>query len=233
MIVANNATDAFEQILYSLKTIGIKTSPRNFSTLELINCHIEIKNPKDNIINSKIRKPNLNYLNGELDWYWSGKSDLPSIAKYSKFWNKLYSNPNEEYVNSAYGYRIMDNSYFTNKGSFNQLKWVINELKNDNNSRRTVINIKLPQNMEERKGINDIPCTIALQFFVRNKKLICITTMRSNDIIYGFMYDVVFFTQIQIYIAKALKLKIGSYFHNVGSMHIYERYFNLLKECDK
>lgn len=119
MIIAKNATDAFEQILNKLKTIGIKTSPRNFSTLELINCHMKIKNPNDNIINSRIRQPNLNYLNGELGLYWFGKSDLPSIAKYSKFLNKLYSNPNEQHINSSCGYRIMDNSYFTNKDLFN------------------------------------------------------------------------------------------------------------------
>jgi hypothetical protein len=47
--------------------------------------------------------------------------------------------------------------------------------------------------------------------------------MRSNDIWLGTPYDVTMFTQLQLSMARALKMFVGTYRHHVGSLHIYER----------
>lgn len=53
-----------------------------------------------------------------------------------------------------------------------------------------------------------------------------ITYMRSNDAWLGFPYDVFNFTMIQNYVAAALDVAIGRYFHMVGSMHVYEEHYD-------
>src|SRR5690606_23041711 len=55
-------------------------------------------------------------------------------------------------------------------------------------------------------------------------KLHMITSMRSNDFIFGFQYDVVMFTMLQETIANSLGIDVGNYIHNAGSMHVYKDY---------
>ena len=100
-------------------------------------------------------------------------------------------------------------------------------LKTDPASRRAVMNINVPnENMIETK---DEPCTIALTFYIRNNKLNCTGIMRSNDINFGLTYDITYFTQLQKYIARKLKIPTGSYTHFAVSMHFYDRDYDLIR----
>jgi thymidylate synthase len=53
--------------------------------------------------------------------------------------------------------------------------------------------------------------------------------MRSNDIAIGMLYDVFNFTMLQELLAVELDVELGTYTHMVGSLHIYEKSYNLLK----
>ena len=180
-------------------------------TGEIINAITVIEDPKDNLVTSPIRKLSHKYAIGELLWYLSGSNKLDAIANYSKAWNKL--SDDGETVNSAYGYRIFE------KFGFDQWEHVKGLLKADPNSRQAVIHIKEP-NPEKTK---DLPCTVALQYFIRDGKLYATTYMRSNDIWLGFPYDVFTFTCLQIKMAFELGVGIGSYTHISGSLHLYSR----------
>lgn len=180
-------------------------------TGEIINAVTVIDNPKDNLVTSPIRKLSHKYAIGELLWYLSGSNKLDAIANYSKAWNKL--SDDGETVNSAYGHRIFE------KFGFDQWEHVKGLLKADPNSRQAVIHIKEP-NPEKTK---DLPCTVALQYFIRDGKLYATTYMRSNDIWLGFPYDVFTFTCLQIKMAFELGVGIGSYTHIAGSLHLYSR----------
>ena len=68
----------------------------------------------------------------------------------------------------------------------------------------------------------EVPCTIGLQFLVRAGRLHVIASMRSNDAVKGFAHDVFAFTMIQELVARTLDMDVGSYVHDVGSLHLYE-----------
>ncbi|MNP18299.1 Thymidylate synthase [compost metagenome] len=51
--------------------------------------------------------------------------------------------------------------------------------------------------------------------------------MRSNDIYLGMPYDIFSFTMLQEMLALELNVELGSYTHMVGSLHIYEKHFNI------
>lgn len=76
----------------------------------------------------------------------------------------------------------------------------------------------------------DIPCTIALQFFVRDERLHMRTCMRSNDVWLGLPYDLVQFITLQSAVAGHLMLRMGTYTHSVGSMHVYEEHLAAARE---
>ena len=178
---------------------------------EVLNAVTVIEDPTYNIVKSDIRKMPIRYAVGELLWYLSGSNSLDDIKRYSKAWENLSDDGYT--VNSAYGYRIQS------KFGFNQWEHVVGLLKKDPNSRQAVIHIKDPSN----EPTKDLPCTVCLQYLIRDGKLHATTYMRSNDIWLGFPYDVFSFTCLQIIMAFELGVEIGEYTHIAGSLHLYRR----------
>ncbi|MGB1450526.1 MAG: thymidylate synthase, partial [Marinirhabdus sp.] len=71
------------------------------------------------------------------------------------------------------------------------------------------------------------------QFLIRENKLDLITTMRSNDMIWGLPNDIFLFTMIQEILASELKIESGNYYHQANSLHIYKRHFDLMNRILK
>ena len=188
------------------------------NTKELRNIKITLPDITKNIVS--IRNISPAYLFGEWLWYFSGDNSLEFISKFGPMWNQM--SDDGKTCNSAYGY-IMQKKF-----GFNQVEKVIELLSNDRDSRRAVINLNTPN--EKVIETNDEPCTIGLQFYVRHDALFCTCMMRSNDIWYGFPYDVAFFTELQKYIADGLGLEYGSYTHFVVSMHAYDRNWQAIQK---
>jgi thymidylate synthase len=184
--------------------------PEIDGTRELLNYRFFI-DPKDNII--KYRDISLSYILAEMIWYFSGKNDVQFISQFASIWSKLTDDGITN--NSAYGYILK------HKFDFDQIEKVIELLKTHRESRRAVININTPnRNVIQTK---DEPCTIALQFYIRNNSLNATGIMRSNDVWFGLPYDIIFFTELQKYIARRLNVHVGIYTHFAVSLHMYLR----------
>lgn len=218
-IFARSAEEAFHEVLSNLSLYGAESSPRGMKIKELLNVNITISNPRNRIVYCPERKFSLPYALGELTWYLCAKNDLESMKYYSKFMER--GTDDGVTLNSAYGYRIFGKHEAI---KFDQWDHVKKLLTKDKDSRQAVIHLHTPNN----KKTNDEVCTMSLQFLIRDGKLDLITTMRSNDIILGFTYDVFAFTVLQELMANELGVELGKYHHNVGSMHIYENKFELL-----
>ncbi len=219
IIKGKNANEAFVGILKEIKENGIETSPRGLKIKELINANVIIENPEDRIVSIKERKFSPAFAFGELCWYMQSKNDLETMSYYSAFMKSC--SDDGQTLNSAYGYRI--SGKHTSVG-FDQLERAYELLREDSFSRQAVIHVRTPSN----KFTKDEVCTMSLQFLIRNEKLDMITTMRSNDIVFGFTYDIFSFTMMQSLLAQRLGVKVGTYYHNAGSLHIYEKDFELL-----
>lgn len=211
-VIARDITTAWEQWYNKLAAQCKDDSSRDGAVCgEILNAVTVIEDPTHNILKSDIRNMPIRYAVGELLWYLSGSNSLDDIKMYSKAWENLSDDGYT--VNSAYGYRIQD------KFGFNQWEHVINLLKKDPNSRQAVIHIKDASN----EPTKDLPCTVCLQYLIRDGKLHATTYMRSNDIWLGFPYDVFSFTCLQIIMAFELGVGIGEYTHIAGSLHLYSR----------
>lgn len=188
---------------------------------ECLNAVTVIDDPTRNIITSTDRKMPMRYAVGELLWYLSGSNRLEDIAKFSKVWERMSDDGIT--VNSAYGHRIFE------EFGFDQFKYVEEALTANPFSRQAVIHIKdaVDYTVNPTK---DVPCTIALQYFIREGKLHATTYMRSNDLWTGFPYDVFCFTCFQILLAFKLGVDIGTYTHVAGSLHLYKRSLDEWKE---
>lgn len=208
-MVFNNAQEAFENLYDIISKQGIDYS----GTKCLHNVGFEMLNPLDNMINTEYRKWKPDYAQLEWEWYLSENPNAVEIAKVAKIWTKCMDvNGN---VNSNYGWQW-------SRG--NQLDYVINELKSNPESRRASISI---YDAKDRYNFeNDTPCTYAINFCIVNNKLHMTVMMRSNDLWYGFCNDQYCFSKLQEIVSNELKLEIGSYYHFVNNIHIYNSFLN-------
>lgn len=177
-----------------------------------------IEDPTRNIVSSPIRNMPMRYAVGELAWYLSGSNKVKDISRFAKKWADI--SDDGETNNSAYGWRIFD------KFGFDQWQYVKELLWKDPSSRQAVIHIKDANNQPTK----DVPCTVYLQFFIRDGKLNLSTHMRSNDLWMGVPYDMFSFCFLQMLMAMELGVEIGHYIHYAGSLHIYSRDYETAKK---
>lgn len=194
---------------------GKECSPRNMRTKELTCFSFELENPRDRILLSKVRGINYSFMAAEFLWIATNRNDVKMIS----FYNKIISSFSDdgETFNGAYGKRL--------SSPIDQFKEIVQILKDDKDSRKAVATIFNSNDLVHSS--KDIPCTVMLNFQIRDNKLDLIVYMRSNDAWLGLPYDVFNFTCIQELIMLRLRvrhkdLKLGSYRHIAGSMHLYE-----------
>lgn len=211
---AENFGDAYKLLCH-----GVLVGEKVGNTRELRNIQFTINDISDAYIS--VRNVSTRYLLGELVWYLAGSRETAFISQFAPFWSKI--SDNNITSNSAYGYLIK------HRYEFDQLWKMVELLKEDPDSRRAVINLNYANpNVIRTK---DEPCTIALQFYIREDKVHCTGMMRSNDIWRGLPYDIVYFTLLQTIIAKALGKETGNYTHFATSLHLYERDVIKVEEC--
>jgi thymidylate synthase len=109
---------------------------------------------------------------------------------------------------------------------------VVELLKRDPDSRQAVLSIFDSDRDLGRPEVKDVPCTIAIQFFLRpngsgSRDLHMWVMMRSQDVWLGTPYDLGQFSLLQMAMAQALDAGVGTYTHTLGSLHIYEKHWTL------
>ena len=67
-----------------------------------------------------------------------------------------------------------------------------------------------------------------MQYLIRDNKLHAIVQMRSNDVVYGYKNDFAWQETVLNELSSDLGLDMGDIHWNVGSLHVYERHFDLV-----
>jgi thymidylate synthase len=208
---------------------------------------IEMNHPEARKVKIPERKWNSTLPYAESLWLalgWNSLDDLP--GKYVK---SLYNFSDDgHYWRAGYGPRIRHYNGLTEQysigvfGNFydwvpevDQLKYVYETLKKDPNSRQALITIHDP--MKDSKidlVTKDQPCTRSLHFMVVEDKLNLYTTMRSNDLLWGFSAVNNFnFTFMLEYMSKLLNIPMGKYYHIAHNFHIYEDFIEKVRKISE
>lgn len=227
VVKSDNFSDLYKKAIALIFEHGIETQPRSLKIKEIVDATLILTNPRNRTLASKARKHSNAYAAAEFLWYWRGSNSLDEIAFYSERLRDF--SDDGKTLNSAYGHRI-----FGKHPDFpNQWDNIKQKLLSDKDTRQAVININYSN--DQNKVTKDVTCTLALQYFIRENKLHAITTMRSNDLILGTLYDLFCFTMFQEMLLyelnkeKYLDLELGYYIHKANSFHIYENFFERSK----
>lgn len=212
-----------------------ESAPRGMRIKELIAPTITLTDPRNRLITSPARDVNYGFAVGELCWYVRGDRDLETMLYYNK--RMAQFSDDGRTINSAYGARLM-NSRWSQWGKYvSQLDNVVQELHRDPDSRRAVMHINEPYDLMRAidEGSKDVPCTMSLQLFIRDRRLHMHVLMRSNDVIWGFPYDAFSFTCLMECFLHLLQEAgvpvddLGHYHHTAGSLHLYERHWDMAR----
>ena len=214
----HNFSKVFQNILYDINQYGEESQPRDLKVIEKMLSQTSI-NPTKVIANFEKRKFNWKYFAGELAWYLKQDNNVDYISNFSGFWNNI-TNPGTNEINSNYGTLIFGE----------QLKWVVDSLKSDQNTRQAIAFLNQPKFQFE--GNKDFVCTMYMNFFIRDNKLNMKVQMRSNDVFYGLTFDAPFFgfvlQHVRLWLLEEYPdLELGTYFHCADNIHYYERHFDL------
>lgn len=200
----------------------LTSAPRGMETRELLAASFTLSNPRRRCVTNPARRWSLPLAIGELCWHLAGSDDLSFIAHYAPRWSE-FSDDNATIWGSCYGKRVFGRQ----EGRPSQWDMLIDLLRHDPMSRRAILNFQQEPSEALRPESKDTACATVLQFFVRGGAVHAVAYMRSNDVVWGLPYDVFLFTMLQEMLATTLGLGLGSYHHVAGSLHLYERHFDL------
>ncbi len=108
-----------------------------------------------------------------------------------------------------------------------QIKKVINEIKNDPNSRRLLVSAWNPA---ELKVSSLPPCHYAFQFYVDGDKLSLMYQMRSNDLFLGCPFNIASYALLLHIVAKITGKVPHELIASLGDCHIYKNHIEQVKE---
>jgi thymidylate synthase len=222
-----NFTSAYIDLARMIRdNFDFEVSPRGMKVKEKLGVQFRITNPRNRLPYVKGRNFSLSYFVAESIWYMSGSNSTEWISKYAPFWRNI--SDDGVTANSAYGARIFKTNPRIAGSQLIQWNYVLEELRRDPDSRRAVIHIRTPDDSISAK--KDMPCTLSLQFFIRENKLHLHVSMRSSDVILGLAYDVPAFTLMQEVMANDLGVELGEYVHTSNSLHCYDRDYEMLND---
>jgi thymidylate synthase len=224
MLQFESLNEAQRWLFRQTLTVGRTVSPRGSETLELPPSQLALRHPRRRLLTMPGRKWSLPLAIGELCWHLSASDEVDVLGFYSTRW-RHFADDHRRIRGSCYG-----NSIFRlDQNGASQWSTVLNLLRADRASRRAVLLTARPLGIDALQS-NDIACASLIQMLVRNERLDVVVFMRSNDIFWGFPYDVFFFTMLQELAAVELGLNIGTYHHVVGSLHLYNKHLSIAEQ---
>lgn len=218
MIVRNNINMIREEFKWLLANEFYVEDKSGVKLLEIVNASFIADEP------SIFGKPNHSYIEREIEWYKSMSLNVNDIPGETPAVWKQVATPDGR-INSNYGWCIWSRE---NGEQYNN---VLHELRQKPTSRRATMIYTRPSMWVDysRDGMSDFMCTNAVQYVIRDQALHAIVQMRSNDVFYGYRNDYAWNEYVLKILASDLDVSPGLIHWNVGSLHVYERNFNLVK----
>lgn len=173
---------------------------------------------------------------GELLWFLEGSTDERRLAEIthgtrdtSK--NTIWTaNANKQGKDLGYNDGELGPVYGKQWRDFNgvdQVAWVLNEIKNNPDSRRIIMSAWNPP---ELPAMALPPCHTMAQFKVTNGKLNCQLYQRSADMFLGVPFNIASYSLLTHMFAQICELQVGKFVWTGGDCHIYRNHFRQVLE---
>ena len=196
-----------------------------FSKQDLIKYLSNTLNIQEGAIVSNDRIVNLRKANLLIDGLVNSgivKTIYPNVPNYDGSYNRFSLDFIHD-IGKAYGYQLAKPML----GRPSQIDYVIDELKNNPNSRRVITEL---WNVDDSPEMSLLPCAHLTQWSVVNGKLYLEVRQRSCDIALGLVSNVFQYSVLHKLIAKECGLEPAELIWTISNAHIYDRHIEDLKK---
>jgi thymidylate synthase len=231
-----SSEEGYLQLLKDTMQHGEKRETRNGFVISRFGCMMNFKNIGQQFPLLTTKKMFFRGIVEELLWFLRGSTNAKDLQeKGVHIWD---GNSSREYLDSigkqdyvegelgpVYGWqwRKFGKDYGNKEDSkcVDQIKYVIEELQKDNNSRRAVLSAWNPVDLDKMALP---PCHILYVFYKNKDGLSCHMTMRSSDLFLGLPFNIASTALLTHILAKVLHIKPNEVSLSLCDAHIYEEH---------
>ena len=172
------------------------------------------------------KKLHLKSIIHELLWLLSGDTNIQYLKEHNvKIWDS-WADENGN-LGPVYGHQWRN----WNSDGIDQIKEVIDTIKNNPNSRRMMVSawnpsvmpdtsVSFSENVANGKAALP-PCHAFFQFYVTDGKLSCQLYQRSADTFLGVPFNIASYSLFTMMMAQVCNLEVGDFIHTFGDVHLY------------
>ena len=169
----------------------------------------------------------------EFVWYLSGEEHIRNLREETGIWDAWADEAG--HLDTAYGrfwrrfpvpdaglegeaWPAEDHRWRNDDGTFDQIRYVLDTLRESPNSRRIVVSAWHPANA----AVSTLPpCHYTFVFNVQDGRLNCHLTQRSGDIALGIPFNIAAYSLLTHAVAQRTGLEVGHFGHSVVDAHVY------------
>ncbi len=179
------------------------------------------------------KKLHLRSIIHELLWFLKGDTNIKYLRDNKvSIWNE-WADENGD-LGPVYGAQWRN----WNNDGIDQISDVINQIKNNPDSRRMIVaawnpsvlpksGLSFAENVAQGRAALP-PCHAWFQFYVANGRLSCQMYQRSCDIFLGVPFNIASYALLTMMMAQVTGLQPGEFIHTLGDAHIY---LNHIEQC--
>ena len=152
----------------------------------------------------------------ELLWFLRGDTNIKYLKDHGvSIWDE-WADENGE-LGPVYGHQWRSWPD-DNGGTIDQIQNVVNQIKNNPDSRRMIVSA---WNVAEVERMALPPCHTMFQFYVANGRLSLQLYQRSADTFLGVPFNIASYALLLQMMAQVTGLKAGDFIHTTGDTHLY------------
>ena len=152
----------------------------------------------------------------ELLWFLRGDTNIKYLKEHGvSIWDE-WADENGE-LGPVYGHQWRSWPD-ENGGTIDQIENVVNQIKNNPDSRRMIVSA---WNVAEVERMALPPCHTMFQFYVANGRLSLQLYQRSADTFLGVPFNIASYALLLQMMAQVTGLEVGEFIHTTGDTHLY------------
>ena len=203
-------------LLKRITTEGVKKEDRTGTGTISVFGHQMRFNLEDGFPLLTTKKLHLKSIIHELLWFLQGDTNVKYLQENGvRIWNE-WADENGD-LGHIYGYQWRSWPDY-NGGHIDQISDIIDQIKNNPNSRRIIVNA---WNVADLGNMNLPPCHMFFQFYVADGKLSLQMYQRSADTFLGVPFNIASYALLLMMVAQVTGLKPGEFIHTTGDTHLY------------
>ena len=211
-------------LLQRIKTEGVKKEDRTGTRTISVFGHQMRFNLEDGFPLLTTKKLHLKSIIHELLWFLQGDTNVKYLQENGvRIWNE-WADENGD-LGHIYGYQWRSWPDY-NGGHIDQISEVIDQIKNNPDSRRIIVNA---WNVADLGNMNLPPCHMFFQFYVADGKLSLQMYQRSADTFLGVPFNIASYALLLMMMAQVTGLKPGEFIHTTGDTHLYVNHLEQVK----